>query len=239
MNEIRAFRFLLAVLLLLGLMAGAQAAEVGKVTRLAGSADITRGGAPARLLQAGDAIEMQDIVRTKSNSSLEITLSDGSRLTLGEDTRVNLAEFITGAEPAGLLELTRGTLRAFVTDLFSSRRESFRVRTPTAVAGVQGTDFAVSVKALLTQLIVYQGVVVVSSVDPRIPQRETVRAGQFTLIKQGEPPEPARGLPPTAFGSGGTLDLRAGGEQGREPSLLIPNVPSSIPTPPIPRPPLP
>lgn len=250
MNNISAFRWLSVVLLLLIPLLQSHAADVGTVTRLSGTADVTRGDAPASALQLGDAIQQQDVVRTRSGASLEITLSDGSRLTLGENTQMAIAEFATGASPASLLEVTRGRLRAFVTDLFSSRNESFRVRTATAVAGVQGTDFAVLAEAELTRVIVYQGVVVTANADPRIKGREVVRAGQSTVIKKGQPPEPAESLSAYLLGSGagtlntlapilggGQLDLRASGEQGKEPILLTPRVPSSVPTPPIPRPP--
>ena len=238
MNKTIALQVLFVVLLLLASIARCHA-EVGTVTRLLGSADITRGDTPALPLQVGDTIQQHDILRTKSASSLEITMSDGSRLSLGESTRVEVTEFVTGAQPVSLLEVTRGRLRAFVTALFSSRQELFRVRTPTAVVGVQGTDFTVLAQALLTQVIVYDGVIVASNVDPRIRQREILRAGQSTLIKRGEPPQPAASLAPVVFGSGGTLYLRTGGEQVKEPTLLVPTVPSSVPTPPMPRPPPP
>jgi len=167
-----------------------QAKPVGEVSQAVGQADVTRGTAAPTLLAVPDPIFAQDKLRTASQSKLIVTMVDKSRLTLGENTRLEVAQYQVAGEPEGLLQLSRGRLRAFVTDLFSSRSESFKVRTPTAVAGVRGTDFIVIVHATYTQVIVLQGEVVVYNVDPNIPGKVILRKGQTSIIHKGAPPTP-------------------------------------------------
>ena len=230
-------RSLAFVLLLFVWMASAWAAGIGEVTRLVGEADVTRGAAPAQTLRTGDSVQAKDVLRTKKDALLEVTMTDGSRLTLGESSRLEVANYVTGDQPDALLDLTRGRLRSFVTDVFSSRSESFRVRTPTAVVGVQGTDFALILEALLARLRVYAGIVVASNVNPQVPDRRVLRAGQSTVIRENQPPDEPEDFSVATFGSGGQADLYFGGDQGNNPLGLTPTVPSSVPAPPIPSPP--
>jgi hypothetical protein len=217
--------------------ASAWAAGVGEVTRLVGEADVTRGSAPAQILRVGDAVQAKDVLRTKKDSLLEVSMTDGSRLTLGESSRLEVANYAAGDQPDALLDLTRGRLRSFVTDVFSSRSESFRVRTPTAVAGVQGTDFEVSPNASSTVVTVFQGLVVTYNANPQIPERQIVPAGWSVVVEKGKAPEKPKEFSTSNFGSGGQANVYFGGDQGNDPLGLTPTVESSVPVPPIPNPP--
>jgi len=222
--------------------ASAWAAGIGEVTRLVGEADVTRGIAPAQSLEMGAAIQARDILRTKKDALLEVTMVDGSRLTLGATSRLEMANYVTDAQPNALLRLSRGRLRSFVTDLFSSRSESFQVRTPTAVVGVQGTEFDLVGEALLTRLWVFTGIVVTYNIDPKIPDRQILRAGQSTVIRAKQTPNPptnfsVSGTSAVTVGSGGQADLNSSGNQGANPLGLTSTVSTSVPTPPIPHPP--
>jgi hypothetical protein len=190
MKYVTAILKLFLIMLMLAWTVPAWAAEIGKVSALSGRADVTRGEAGAEELKIDDGVMQTDVIRTKSDSRLVLTMSDGSRLTMAENTRLELKHYQVEGEPAGLLKVTRGRLRALVSKVFSSRSESFQVRTPTAVAGVMGTDFAVIVEALFTRVVVFKGIVMVRNIDPNIPKREILRKNQSTIVWQGEPPLP-------------------------------------------------
>jgi len=230
-------RLALLVLIVFVGTAPAWAADIGKVTLLVGEADVTRGTNAAQILHVGDHVQARDVLRTKKDSMLEVTMGDGSRLTLAESSRLEVANYATGDQPDALLELTRGQLRSFVTDVFSSRSESFRVRTPTAVAGVQGTDFELRLEAQEARLLVYKGLVVAYNVNPQLSERQVLKAGQWTIIAQGKPAEKPKDFSPGTFGSGGQANVYFGGDQGDDPLGLTPTVESSVPVPPIPNPP--
>ncbi len=201
---------LLGSLCMLLATSGAYAApQAGQVATLVGTADVTRGAAAAVALQVGDGVYVQDVVRTKSRSRLVMQMTDGSRLTLGPSSRLVVAQYqAEAAAPKGLFELARGRMRAIVTDVFSSRRESFKVQTSTAVVGVQGTDFDVLSEADLTRVHVYGGIVSVANIDARIPGIQILRQNEAAIIRRGAAPEP---IVPVAgqqpVGSGGTLSL--------------------------------
>ena len=222
---------LIACLLLAATMP-AGAAEIGKVSELVGLADVSRRAAPPVELKTGDVIQRQDIIRTKQASKLVVLMKDGSRLTLGENSRLVISDYVSEVEPAGLLELTRGRLRAFVSDVFGGRKDSFKVRTKTAVVGVQGTDFLVAAQVDSTFVGVFSGVVGVWNADPLIEGRETLRAGQSTVVKKGQPPQPPRKWRDSGPGSGGEQDRRSGGDQGDDPRQIRPVRPSLDATPP-------
>ncbi len=208
----------------------AMAAPVGQVTKVLGSADVTRGETPAQPLKAGDPIEEHDVLRTKRGSLLEVTMSDGSQLTLAENTRLEVTRYVTGDHPQGIFDLARGKVRSVVTKVFSSRSESFRVRTPTAVVGVSGTDF-VTEYGRFTVVYVYRGVVIARSADPSIGLYLILRPGQGAIIRRGLSPE-FSGRIPDDFWGGGNQDLRSGGNQGSDSNGLEPYVPPKQPTPP-------
>jgi hypothetical protein len=238
MNPMRKTLLLIVFLLLPLLAQGADA--LGKVSQLRGSADVERGGPPARALALGDPLFEQDVVRTLSGSLLEIQLRDGSRLTLDENTRLALRQYAAEARPAGMIELFRGRLRAWVGEVFSSREESFRVRTPTAIVGVQGTDFLVAVQSLVTWVEVVKGLVSVVSSDPAVGGRILLQPGQFATVRKGQAPRRASGAAAAGTpGSGGTADLRSGGIQTKDPLLMTPNAGSGPVLPPNPNPPRP
>ncbi len=178
----------LPILLVILIQAPLFPEQAGLVTRLKGNADVTRNNNPAILLKQGDGVYERDLIRTKSNSLLVVTMKDKGQLTLAENSKIVISKYITGKKPAGLLNLSRGKLRAYVTDEFSKRSESFQVRTPTAIAGVQGTEFVVAVHSRYTQVYVYHGVVVVYNVNRAVKGRQVLYAGQQTIVMEGEPP---------------------------------------------------
>lgn len=208
------------------------AAEIGKVSELVGLADVSRRAAPPVNLKPNDAIHRQDIIRTKKDSKLVVIMKDGSRLTLGESSRLVVSDYVSDAEPAGLLELTRGRLRAFVSNVFGDRKDSFKVRTKTAVVGVQGTEFIVAAQVDSTFIGVIHGLVGVWNADPAVSGRQTLGAGQSTVVKKGKPPQPPRKWRDSGPGSGGDQDRISGGEQGDDPRQIRPVRPSSDATPP-------
>ncbi|MBI5243106.1 MAG: FecR domain-containing protein [Elusimicrobia bacterium] len=90
-------------------------------------------------------------VRTRANAAAELTLSDGSKVALGPSSVFTL-ETLDRRE--SLFNLAAGKLRAFISGFASSR---VRVRTPTAVASVRGTEFELSSSQGLSEMSVAEG----------------------------------------------------------------------------------
>ncbi len=94
-----------------------------------------------------DAVYAQQGVRTVSKGAAHVRFVDGTDLRVGSDSEVVLDEFVfTQAGGAGSFtaNMTKGVLRLVTGKL---AKPSYKVRTPTALIGVRGTDFVVTIGA--------------------------------------------------------------------------------------------
>ncbi len=111
-------------------------------------------------IEAGQGIELGDIIRTKEDSKVEITFTDGTVIGVAANTKINIMDYLVeGTErKRGLIKLSRGKLRAIVTKASKGAKPGrFNVVTPTAITGVRGTDFFVFHSKGLTKLAVKEG----------------------------------------------------------------------------------
>lgn len=96
--------------------------------------------------QPGDALRAGDRIATGKDGAASLVLKDGTVLTLGPNTTADLSQFqfdSTTQEGNLLLELLQGSVRVVTGLLAKVNPERFKVKTPTAVVGVRGTDFIV------------------------------------------------------------------------------------------------
>lgn len=194
--KIFAAKMALALFIVLLSLSPALAGVVGKFTAIDGRVDVLRPGekraAPVAL---GAAVSEGDIVRTKTDSFAEITFSDDTVLKLTQSTRVEIKEYLLSGNKRqnGALKLLRGKVRATVSKglgrvipIIYSGPSTFRIETPTAVAGVKGTDFFVFYNMGATGVFVLEGAVDTMGLD------ETrgvvrVRGGEYTIVEQNRP----------------------------------------------------
>jgi len=192
-----------AILLLLVMFSGAAlAAPAGSFTRVEGSVDILRATESAAVqARAGDAVSMGDAIRTKRNGKAEVQFQDGTVIQLAPETRITIDEYsfgATGARERGFLSLLRGKLRAVVskfkgTVVPASKTDSgFSVKTPTAIAGVRGTDFIVYYERGISGIIFLEGVGF--AYNPSQPDRVVIiKGGQAAFVTgSGDPPTDAQ-----------------------------------------------
>jgi hypothetical protein len=122
----------------------AQAAPVGKFTSIEGRVDVTAPGKAAAAAKLGDTLNAGDIIRTKSKSKCEVVFVDGSVLRLADSSRLRVTEFAQdeGSRNA-TLNLFRGKIQNIVKTIpgAAGNKSKYEVHTPTAVAGVRGTNF--------------------------------------------------------------------------------------------------
>lgn len=234
---IRGTGFLLALALFtpFGLQA---AAAVGKAESVAGAVFLNPDTPAGRNLKKHHSLATSDTVVTGDDGKAGIRLTDGSQLLVDNNSRLVLAEYDVTAEPNAVMDLVRGRVRSVVTDTFSRRKNSFRVRTNTAIMGVQGTDFVVYSDTKLTLVYVFKGRVEVKNIDPAVKGSVLLGPGESTEVRKGRPPAalPDEGKQQT--GSGGALDRRSGGSQAGDPGAIVP--PTGIgKTPPLPQTPYP
>ena len=96
----------------------------------------------------GTPLLQADRVVTKADGSVGITFNDNSLLSLGPDSVLDISQFSFEAKGSpDVLEATlhRGTLSAVSGKIVAKAPEAMRIKTPTTVLGVRGTEFQVQV----------------------------------------------------------------------------------------------
>jgi len=194
----------------------ARAEEVGAVAEIEGQAEVMRAGtAQWTPLQAGGTVQLGDQVRTLPRSKLKLLFRDDSVVTLGPGAVLKVDEQVAGAAaPVSRFSLFVGTVRALVTDRYGGAGARFEVETPTAVAGVRGTEFIAAYDEAREETVVvglFDTTGVRSKMDPGGQREVRVGPGQMTTVGRGKYP-----IRPTATPEGmlrsftGSTEVRGG-----------------------------
>lgn len=142
---------------------------IGVVVFANGDVAIYRNGKSEKA-KAGKTINEADILETGEDGQLKITFTDNNQLMLTPKSKVDLREYKLehGKEKSRvLLDFIYGKIRNTVKPKYDDTTENFyRIKTPTAVAGVRGTDFVASFDdAKVTNIATLNGKVVLAAVD--------------------------------------------------------------------------
>ena len=131
-------------LLALCSVAVASAQVVGKIEYLDGSVEIIRNGSAVKRPDIGLAIENLDRVKTGPNASLVVLFDKSSgiegSIEVGPSASAVIRRDIVSGVTSNDVQLLTGTIGVKVSRL-AGNAASFRVRTPSAVLGVRGTEF--------------------------------------------------------------------------------------------------
>jgi len=144
MNRATIGRIMWGVLTVLAIAARAQAqVEAGTVAAVQGTLQIDRAHG-SQTAGIGTPILVGDRLRTGPNDRAKIVFRDDSVLDLAPGTEMTLDTQVF--DPANhrfeaLLHLIHGKARAWVSEYYRQARSRYEVETPTAVAGVRGTEF--------------------------------------------------------------------------------------------------
>jgi len=120
------------------------AAAVGQFISVAGEVTQTTAGVVVRPVEKSP-IQAKDLIVTGERSAASLVFDDESTISLSENAKLEVEEFtIRDNVRRGLFSLAIGRLVADVRK-FVGGDSRFEVRSPTAVAGVRGTGFALAV----------------------------------------------------------------------------------------------
>ena len=140
---------LFASLVVAGLVACsgiAGAADIGRIKIVKGVVTVQRAG-QALPASVGMGVEASDVVRTGPDGSVGITMTDNAMLSAGPNSAIALERYEFDATTGrGRFEtaLERGSLAVVSGRIAKQSPDAMTVRTPFAVLGVRGTEFAVS-----------------------------------------------------------------------------------------------
>jgi hypothetical protein len=182
----------------------AQAADpVGTVTKLRGQARAVRGGGNVMLAESAK-IEAGDGIVTGPDARLKIQFKDGSVITLGENSKLNIetAKF-EGTKRDIAATLLDGVVRAAVAK--AGEGSNFEVSSSLVTSAARGTEWIMSIKDHTTSLLVLEGTVNAKGVGetlsdlPSAPIAKGVDLGVKQGLAVGEPAR-ALGMDPKDMG---------------------------------------
>ena len=148
MNETFSRRLGRGLLVAAGLWTSQAAlADVGQIKVATGQVFVDRKGQslPGRV---GLVLESEDVLRTGADGSVGITMRDNSLLSAGPNTILALERFEfdpTTSDGRFDARLRQGTLAVVSGRIAKKSPQAMTVKTPSAVLGVRGTEFVVSV----------------------------------------------------------------------------------------------
>lgn len=136
-------RLAMLVLLMLGTCRAATAEQAqpptAAITSLTGKAQVSMQGQPAAAAEVNMILRAGDVIETQKRSRVTLMLTEGSELTLGQNTRLDMTELLQKDDGArqSHISLLHGRVRAMLSAGHQKNGSSFTIETPNAVAGVK------------------------------------------------------------------------------------------------------
>jgi hypothetical protein len=133
--------------LALGFATPAAAAEIGQIKVMKGQVSVERNGQvyPGSV---GMRVETSDVLKTGSDGSVGVTMKDDSLLSAGPNSILSLDRYdFDPVTNNGRFDaqLKKGSLAVISGRIAKQAPDAMTIRTPSAILGVRGTEFAVSV----------------------------------------------------------------------------------------------
>ena len=129
------------------LAASVGAAEIGQIKVSNGQVTVERKG-ESRPGNVGMRLESSDVVRTGAAGSVGITMADNTLLSAGPNSVLSLDRFDfdpTSNQGRFDAQLQKGSLAVISGRIAKQSPDAMKVRTPSSILGVRGTEFIVSV----------------------------------------------------------------------------------------------
>jgi hypothetical protein len=138
------FTFLIFVVTMTAAAHAIAADSTGMVVASRGEVIATANGG-SRSLKQGDLIYVHDEIITSNRSFAVLQFVDGAKVTVRPDSVLFIEDYLYNGndDDAATLSLVSGGLRVITGAMAKTHPENYKVRTPVALMGVRGTEFAV------------------------------------------------------------------------------------------------
>jgi hypothetical protein len=164
---------------------------VGHVVLVKGAATIRHISGAAVSAAFGADVMPMDTLETASGE-LKVLFEDKTLLFLGANTKVLLTEHVydpSKGERSTIYDIVRGTVRAVVDQPSVLKKNDVRLQTPTAVAGIRGTDVGVNLSGRTSRMVCFNGLF--EAYAKSNPEGKVmVKTGQWTDISGPIPSSP-------------------------------------------------
>lgn len=188
-------KLLFTAVFLLSLSAFA-AEPVGLIVDTAGEVLLRQEGMGPALPAVQQPVYVGDVIETKKTGSLKILFRDDTILTIKENSKTLISAFLFDAkkrERNVVFDVPYGKIRSVVGRFFGED-QPVQIKTPTAVAGIRGTDVGAQVTAKKTDFYCFDGLVYIASID-RPTEEVRLEKGMFTEVFPDRLPSPALPIP--------------------------------------------
>jgi len=165
--------------------------RVGVIARSQGEVHVERNGVSTKVTK-GDAVIRRDQLLTGPNSRLLLSFDDGSRLTVGEDALIVVADYMReeGRRSGALiLDLIRGAIRLIAVKPQEAPHKRVQVRTAAATINSQGVDLWSGPMEEKLAVLVIKGKVDVRN-DAGLVILDRKRLGTFVSSRYSAPEKP-------------------------------------------------
>jgi hypothetical protein len=131
-----------------------------------------------------------DVVSTGADSRAKIVMSDRNVFNISTDTKITINKYendsTTGVKNVEI-DLSKGKVRSNVEQKYDGEKSQFMIKTPTAVAGVRGTQFLTSFDPATrrTEIVTFKGAVALSLPGSSAPP-VIVKKGETSSVTQGQ-----------------------------------------------------
>ena len=171
--------------------------DVGTVSKLRGQARAARDGSNV-MLDVGTKIQSGDTIVTGPDARLKLQFLDGSTMTRGETSKLNIdkAAFDATGKRDIAATLLDGIVRCAVAK--AAEGSNFEVSSSLVTSAARGTEWIISIKDHTTSLLVLEGVVNAKGLGETVedlPNLPISKGGVDLTVKQGlAVGEPARSI---------------------------------------------
>jgi len=128
----------------------AEADKIGSLRKVSGDGFIQRAdGKGDAKASNGLAVFQNDTITTKGSSSLGIIFNDGSRISLGPNSKLVVSKYVFNPAKkkySMLTKMMKGTASYASGKMSKLSPESVSIETPDATIGSRGTSFLITVK---------------------------------------------------------------------------------------------
>ena len=141
-----------------------------------------------------------DTIVTRKKGRIRFGLNDGTVLTLASETKLIINQSVYNPKKKSrfsFLSMSLGKARFWVRKLVNYKRSSFKIKTPTAVVGVRGSDFIIKATAVLTEVTAFEDTQL-SIISPIAPEMEPALLEDFEriIIEEGALPSEVEKVSP-------------------------------------------
>lgn len=144
--------------------------------------------------KVGGKVFPQDTIITGKDSRAKIVMNDRNIINVLPDTSLRIDQYISNLKEKNVrLSLIEGKVRTNVEQKYDDDENKFEIRTPSAVAGVRGTQFVTSYKKAtnITAITTFRGEVSFRGLDVK-----SNKMSEAVLVKKGESSENVDGKAP-------------------------------------------